>query len=364
MVDTRAPVELLGLTVQELGRAAQALLPGGAGVATAIYRHVLRTGRFEPESFGLKPEHAAAWRREFAVTLPEVVHSAGEPYPVGGEETIKVVLRTPDGMELECVRIPMGEDRFTLCVSSQVGCKLGCRFCETAKMGLLRDLTAAEIVGQVVIARAVLGWSIKNVVFMGMGEPLDNLTEVVQALRVLNDQHGLQFGQQRLRVCTAGVPEGIDRLGALDWKRLDLSISLNAATDEKRSKLMPINKRAPLAELQAALLRYPKRRSFVFGVNYCLLPGLNDSREDARAVAEFCRPLQRVLVNVIPYNPGTGPIARAPTEEEISRFIEWLIEEKLPVRRRWTKGRSVMAACGQLGNLELRRRLRAEAAEG
>jgi 23S rRNA (adenine2503-C2)-methyltransferase len=225
-------------------------------------------------------------------------------------------------------------------------------------MGLLRGLSAAEIVGQLIVTRTQLGWNIRNIVFMGMGEPLDNADEVLQALKVFNDHKGLHYGQQRLRVCTVGIPDGIKRLGALDWKRMDLSISLNATTDEARNHLMPINKRVPLAMLQQALIEYPKRKNFVFGINFCLLPGLNDSREDARRIREFCEPVGRVLVNVIPYNPGSDPLTRTPTEEEIERFIGWLEEEKLAVRRRITKGRSVMAACGQLGNVTLRKKLK------
>jgi 23S rRNA (adenine2503-C2)-methyltransferase len=347
------PADILGFTADEFVREAKARLPRGAGVALKVYRRVILDGCFEPEAFGLKPPQVEAYRAAFFLRLPEVAQVFEEPSEEG-PDTIKAVLRTHDGLEIECVRIPMGGERYTLCVSSQVGCKLACTFCETGRMGLLRDLSASEIVAQLITARAVLGWKIRNIVFMGMGEPLDNPDAVIQALRVLNDHKGLHYGQQRIRVCTVGRPEGIARLGALGWRRMDLSISLNAATDEKRTELMPVNKTVPLRALQDALIAYPKRRNFVFGVNYCLLPGINDTREDARLVAAFCAPVGRVLVNVIPYNPGSAPIARSPSEEEIARFVKWLEEEGLPVRRRITKGRSVMAACGQLGNLELR----------
>jgi 23S rRNA (adenine2503-C2)-methyltransferase len=137
-------------------------------------------------------------------------------------------------------------------------------------------------------------------------------------------------------------------------KRLNLSISLNAANDKLRSELMPINRVTPLSELQNALLSYRPRNNFVLGVNYCLMPGINDAAEHVREVAEFCRPIGRVMVNIIPYNPGNVPIARAPSDEETDAFIHALRDEGLPVRKRITKGRSVMAACGQLGNVELR----------
>ena len=133
---------------------------------------------------------------------------------------------------------------------------------------------------------------------------------------------------------------------------------LNAANDALRRKLMPIHQRYDLDTLKGALSAYRPRSNFALGVNYCLLPGMNDARSDARDVAAFCKPLGRVLVNVIPYNPGNVPLTRAPREEEIDEFIAWLREEGLPVRRRVTKGRSVMAACGQLGNVDLRQRKR------
>jgi 23S rRNA (adenine2503-C2)-methyltransferase len=245
---------------------------------------------------------------------------------------------------------------YTLCLSSQVGCKMGCTFCETGRMGLIRHLTAAEIVAEVVTVRAKLGWSVRNLVFMGMGEALDNADNVIQALKVLTDQRGLHFSQERLTICTAGHAEGLAKLAALGWKRLNLSISLNAANDEARSRIMPVNRKTPLAELQQILAAYPQRRNFTLGVNYCLMPGMNDARQDATDIAAFCQPLGRVLINLIPYNPGNAPLTRAPEEDEIIRFIGWLREENLPVRRRVTKGRSIMAACGQLGNVELRKR--------
>jgi 23S rRNA (adenine2503-C2)-methyltransferase len=140
----------------------------------------------------------------------------------------------------------------------------------------------------------------------------------------------------------------------LGMTRLNLSISLNAANDALRSELMPINRVLPLSQLQATLLEYRPRPNFVLGVNYCLMPDKNDTSEHAREVAEFCRPLGRVMVNVIGYNPGSVPLTRAPSDREVDAFIEQLRSHGLPVRKRITKGRSVMAACGQLGNVELR----------
>ncbi len=346
---------LLGLRAQEVVERARAHLVRGAGVAPQIYREACVRGRFTPAKHGLGQEAQAAWLSHFALELPKIVHQYREPSP-NGRSTVKLVFAGGDGLEFESVLIPMGSGRNTLCVSSQVGCRLGCLFCETGRMGLLRNLEAWEIVSQVVVARAVLGWSVHNIVFMGMGEPLDNPDAVIQALRVLNDDRGLSYGQQKMTICTVGRPEGLLRLAELGWKRLDVSLSLNAGTDALRNRLMPVHKKSSLKAVQEALLRYRPRPKFVFGVNYCLLPGINDTQDDAEAVATFCRPLMPLMLNVIPYNPGTKPVARPPEVHETVRFADRLRALGIPVRRRLTKGQSVMAACGQLGDPEARRR--------
>ena len=379
-------VDILGLTSDAFAAAARFALPKGHGIATQLYPQVMDAGRFALEDFSIAAESAIAWRKHFSVNLLEVASVVEEPGEFG--TTSKAILRTHDGYEIECVRIPMrsarpgsgvrspestvedhetpdpgprtpdGDIDYTLCLSSQVGCKMGCTFCETGRMGLIRHLTAAEIVSQVVTVRAKLGWPVRNLVFMGMGEALDNADNVIQALHVLADKRGLHYSQERITICTAGHAEGLAKLAALNWKRLNLSISLNAANDDARSRVMPVNRKTPLAELQRILAAYPQRKNFTLGVNYCLMPGMNDARQDAADVATFCKPLGRVLVNLIPYNPGNAPLTRAPEEEEIVRFIGWLREDGLPVRRRITKGRSIMAACGQLGNVELRKKPR------
>ena len=348
---SRQPIH--ALTSAELVEQARVRLCTGHGFGRRVYRHAMHQGSIAPAELGLGPRACDAWVEAFSLELPDVVRVQSDPGALG--VTSKVALRLADGLEVEAVSIPMGQGRVTLCVSSQVGCKMGCTFCETGRMGLLRQLRTEEIIGQLLVTKHVLGWPVRNVVFMGMGEALDNADHVLQALRVMNDPGGLAIAQERITICTVGHLAGIARLAAEGMRRLNLSISLNAATDDLRSELMPINRRTDLASLQQALLDYRPRRNFALGVNYCLLPGINDSLDDVRAIADFCAPLGRVLVNVIPYNPGSAPIAAAPDEDEIDRFIGWLRAEGLPVRRRATKGRSVMAACGQLGNPEARR---------
>lgn len=356
------PLELLGLTSEALERAARERVGAGAGIWRSIYREAHLEGRFEPEGHGISAAAVERWRQGFRLGLLHEAARVDESsrHPVDPRETVKVALRTADGLEVESVCIPMSKGRLSLCLSSQVGCRIGCRFCETATLGLLRNLEPHEIVAQVVFARS-MGWNIRNLVFMGMGEPLDNADNLVQALRVLSDPRGLAFGQARMTVCTSGVPEGLARLAELGFRRMGLSFSLNAAVDDKRDRLMPINRRHPLSVMQAALRSYPKREGFVLAVNYCLLPEFNDAPEDAQAVADFVEPLGKVLVNVIPYNPGTKPLTRAPTSDEVDAFVGRLKDLGLAVRERKTKGRSVMAACGQLGNPELRAIRRARA---
>jgi 23S rRNA (adenine2503-C2)-methyltransferase len=229
-------------------------------------------------------------------------------------------------------------------------------------MGRIRNLTAAEIYDQAFLSarlcEEVFDFPLTNIVYMGMGEPLLNYAPVMESIRMITSADGMAWSARRITVSTAGIAKMIRRLGD-EQVKFNLALSLHAADDEKRDRIMPINRRVPLAELQAALVAYPRRPGFVFAVNYCLLPGINDGPEDARAVAAWCAPLGRVLVNVIPYNPGTRPLTRPPTEDEIAAFVAALAAEGVAVRRRVTKGRSVMAACGQLGNVELRKQRRA-----
>jgi len=349
----RVPSDLLGLDLAAFRAELRARGLKAQGLAAEVWVDAMRRGAFEPERAGLVPKVAAAWREAFFLRLPEPRKLVTEDGELGPTE--KAVVALADGAGVEMVRIPMppgpdGEERTTLCVSSQVGCRMGCAFCETGRGGLVRNLAAGEIVGQVLAARLVFGWNVRKLVFMGMGEPLDNFDNLAAALRVLLDSRGPAFSQERITVCTSGLGDGIARLRGLGLKRLGLSVSLNAPDDPTRTRLMRVNKDYPLDALVAALAAYPQRASFVLGVNFCLIPGLNDRPGDAARVAGIVGRLGRALVNVIPYNPGRVPIGRAPTEDEVAAFVAALEAEGVPVRRRATKGRSIMAACGQLGS--------------
>ena len=204
---------------------------------------------------------------------------------------------------------------------------MGCVFCESGRRGFVRDLRPEEIVGQYAAARLTLGWDIGQIVFMGMGEPLDNFEGLAGALAVFLDESGPAFSQDDLTVCTLGLPDGIARLRGLGLKRLNLSVSLNAPDEGLRGELMPATRGVGLEALAAVLALYPQRRNFALAVNYCLIPGRNDGEGAAEGVAAFLRaaaPSGRVVLNLIPYNPGPSPIGRAPTEAEIESFTKRL----------------------------------------
>jgi 23S rRNA (adenine2503-C2)-methyltransferase len=219
-------------------------------------------------------------------------------------------------------------------------------------MGLLRNLTAGEIVAQVTMQRRLS--SVDQIVFQGMGEPLDNLEALLPAMQVLTDPAGLSLAHDRLTVCTVGHVPGIDALRQLGWKRLGLSLSLNSADDDRRADLMPHSVRYSLGDIQASLIAYRQRKNMALGIHWCLLPDINNSARDADQIAQFIKPLGRTFVHVIPFNPGTEPITRAPHEHEIVTFVGMLRDRGIAVRRRITKGRSVMAGCGQLGATQSR----------
>jgi len=374
-------IDILGLTRQAF-EAEAGLGQGRSRALGALYKAVQLEGRFEPGRIGISREAAAGLEARFRLGLLEPVKVVEEEGPLG--VTAKALLRLSDGECIECVRIPAGrapkaagaeaieaagghraaapgavasqagdrEGPATLCISSQVGCRMGCAFCETGRGGLVRNLSAAEIVAELVTVRVLLGWRISNIVFMGMGEPLDNFEPVSGALAVFLDRSGHGFSQESITVCTVGLAEGIGRLRSLGLKRLNLSVSLNAPDDGSRSALMPVDRAVPLAVLAAALAAYPQRRNFALGVNYCLIPGLNDGPGAAEGVAAFlakAAPPGRALVNLIPYNPGSAPIGRAPGEAEIEAFEARLVALGIQVKLRVPRGRGLMAACGQLG---------------
>jgi 23S rRNA (adenine2503-C2)-methyltransferase len=263
----------------------------------------------------------------------------------------RVVLATVDGHRIEAVHMPRAtrNPRTTFCVSSQVGCAMGCTFCATGSMGIRRNLSAGEIVGQVqALMRAhgpATGHSL-NVVFMGMGEPLHNLDHVRRAVEVLCHESGIGMSPNRITVSTSGLVPGIAKLATWPVRPL-LALSLNATTDAQRSRVMPVNRAWGLAALKDALAAFPLRRGEKILLEYVLLRGENDSLEDADRLAEFARGL-RCTVNLIPLNEHARTAHRAPDDAWVSSFFDRVASQGQLVTVRANRGRDVRGACGQL----------------
>lgn len=261
--------------------------------------------------------------------------------------TVKFLLTLPDGAAVESVIIP-DEERTTLCVSSQAGCALGCTFCMTGRLGLARNLTCGEIVGQVLVARDYLwqrGGQLTNIVFMGMGEPLLNFDEVSRALTLILSDHGLSFAWRHVTVSTAGIPEAIARLGS--EFQVNLAVSLNAPDNATRDRIMPVNRKYGLDLLMAALRAYPLKRGRRITLEYVLLSGINDSDDHARALAGLVKGIP-VKINLIPFNPFSGAPFSRPDDRRVLAFQERLIASHLFTVIRKSKGDDIAAACGQL----------------
>jgi 23S rRNA (adenine2503-C2)-methyltransferase len=261
----------------------------------------------------------------------------------------KFLIRLHDGLETETVIIPM-KAGLTLCISSQVGCKMGCTFCQTGRMGLLRNLKVKEITQQLFIARHVLKKSIRNIVFMGMGEPFDNYETVMQAIKVMTDPGGFGLGPRHITVSTSGVVDALDRFTREADPAIHLAVSINAPNDMIRSKIMPVNHKWSMKELKEALIRYVQTGRREILVEYVLLKDLNDSLEHADMLAEYLAHLP-VKINLIPYNAQRRSRFSPPEMEKQEAFFKRLKEKKYQVLLRRHKGRGIMAACGQLGEI-------------
>jgi 23S rRNA (adenine2503-C2)-methyltransferase len=263
--------------------------------------------------------------------------------------TRKLRFRTHDGSAIESVLIPDDKPergKLTLCISSQVGCALDCRFCATATLGFGRHLAAGEIVEQVYHATRIAGRRPSNIVFMGMGEPLHNLAQVSRAFELLLHPWGAGFSPRRITVSTAGVATGIAALGKLK-PAPNLAISLNATTDEVRDELMPVNRKWPLAALLEAARRFPLAHGRRVTFEYVLLGGRNDSAEDAARLPRLLRGIP-CKVNLIPWNPFAGPRFERPAPERVQAFQDALRAGGLAVYIRTPRGDDIDAACGQL----------------
>jgi len=337
---------LVGLLPSELEDLAVALGASryrGRQLATWIYRK----GAHDLEAMtDLPKDFRARLAESHEIALPELERAT--PSQDGSR---KLVFRLSDDRRVSAVLMP-DDGRITLCLSTQVGCGYACAFCLTGTMGLDRNLTAGEIVGQLLAANALLGAEgrVTHVVFMGMGEPLANYASLVAALKIMIDPKlGLAYSPRRLTVSTVGLVSGIDKLGREDLK-VNLAISLHAATDEVRGRIMPINRSWNLEALMAAVKRYPLASRQRLFFEYVMLEDVNDSAEDARALVRLLRGV-KAKVNLIPFNGWDGAAFRRPPLPRILAFQGILLDAGVTTTVRWSKGEDIGAACGQLKEL-------------
>lgn len=286
--------------------------------------------------------------REELKRLAILRHPEVDVVQTSSDGTIKLLLRLEDGALVETVLIPM-KGHYTQCLSTQVGCAMACTFCNTGLMGFERNMSMSEILGQVLAGRRYLQQNnlapLKNLVFMGMGEPLLNLDNLIRSLRTLNNADGLAFPRRRITVSTVGFVKQLDILGKED---LTLpAISLHAPTQELREKIMPKAAKTHLNDLLAAIERYPLRPRERVTYEYLLLGGVNDSLEHARQLVKLLGH-RKCKVNLIAYNPGDEPLYKAPAKDKVLAFEKFLWDKKVSATIRRSMGQDIKAACGQL----------------
>lgn len=347
--------EFLGMNIKELEEfmAANGEAPYRA---RQIYRWVFRKHTSSFYEMSDIPKELKEKLDEIAViSIPRVIRSR-----ISKDGTRKFLFELIDRKRVETVAIPQAWNRakkYTLCLSTQVGCPLGCAFCATGQAGFERNLTGGEILGQLLSAeREVRNRErlhqeervITNLVFMGMGEPLLNLDEVLLAIRLINDEKGINIGQRHITISTAGVVPGIERL-AEEKLQCTLAISLHATTDEIRSQLVPLNRRYPIGEVLKAAGDYADKTGRRITIEYVLLDGINCSPEDARRLAALVKPML-ANVNLIPFNQVAGSAYSRPHEYVAQQFLSVLENDGVNVTLREEMGSDIEAACGQLKN--------------
>ncbi|HEY5975067.1 MAG TPA: 23S rRNA (adenine(2503)-C(2))-methyltransferase RlmN [Geobacteraceae bacterium] len=344
--------------------------------ATQIFKWIYQR---DASSFEEMTNLSKLLREELTATAT-ISNLQPETVEMGSDGTRKYLFNLGDGNGVEAVLIPI-EGRNTLCISSQAGCAMACEFCLTGTFKLARNLTTAEIVNQIMAVRQDLARNplqppvqangpadlddsdeedstqppggIRNIVMMGMGEPLHNLDNVIPAIRIMIDGNGLQFSNRRVTVSTCGLVPEMERLGR-EVPNVNLAVSLNATTDELRDRIMPVNRRYPIRELLAACKAFPLpgRRKVTF--EYVMLGGVNDSLEDAKRLLRLISDIPN-KVNLIPFNEHEGCGFKSPTRAAIDAFHRYLVDRHVTVITRDSRGGDISAACGQLkGKLESR----------
>ncbi len=335
------PVRILGMTYAELeGWLVEHLgqKPFRAGqIFTWLH---LRRGVSFSGMTSLSKELRARLDSEAVITVPELSRRAEAP-----DGTVKFLLSLPGGPS-ESVLIP-DPPRFTACLSTQYGCRMGCRFCMTGTAGFHGNMTPDEIVAQLYSMADTSPERISNVVLMGMGEPMDNWESVSRALDIISDERGICIGQRKITISTVGIPGGVKKL--IDLRRqYGLAVSLHSAREETRSRIIPAAGALPLHRLREDMLAYTAATGRRVTLEYCLISGVNDSIEEARALAEYSRGLP-CKINLLVYNPVPGLEWERPGEKTVAEFTEYLYPRCQAVTLRRSRGGDVAGACGQLG---------------
>jgi len=335
-------IDLKGLTPKEIDRFCSDELgqrPGqGLRVAVLLFRK-----RIEDldEMTGLNRVFREALKRSCSISTLDVERDERSE-----DGTRKLLYRLSDDNTVEGVLIP-GPGRLTLCVSTQVGCASGCAFCLTGSGGLVRNLTGAEIVNQVFAARKIAGAAITNIVLMGTGEPLSNYEAVRSFVQTVTDRNGMGFSNKKVTVSTCGLATAIERMADDPEMDASLAVSLNAATDELRDRIMPVNRTYPIARLMQALHYYCAKTANTVTIEYALLKGLNDSDSDTARLMELLRGLP-CMINVLMFNPFPGAAIERPDEKRVYAFRNILLNNGFVAVVRNSRGKDINAACGQL----------------
>jgi 23S rRNA (adenine2503-C2)-methyltransferase len=316
--------------------------------AKLLYNWHYKKKRIDPCTHNLALDTIALIDKQFHFQLPSIVQTQ-----FADDKTVKFLVELTDGEKIEMVLIPF-QNKYTLCLSTQVGCAMKCSFCYTGTQGLKRNLACEEIIGQFIIADRWLSENrpdegkLRNIVFMGQGEPLHNFDAVKKSCEILLDQHGASLGAQRITISTAGYLPGL-----LRWKDempgVNIALSLHSVDDEKRSKLIPINHKYPLAQIMEVINSLPLARKQYVIFEYLLIDEFNDSEEDALKLGQYLDK-SRSIVNLIPYNPIPNSHFKRPSDEKVDAFKAILDAQKIPALIRGTKGDSILAACGQLNS--------------
>ncbi len=351
MISAQSPevINFLDLTPEEFHKAIQELGQSKFR-ATQILDWVYDKNIYDfQEMLNLSKDLRTLLKQRFRLFLPKVIESFKS-----ADGSVKFLLELWDNSRIEMILMP-SEKSATLCISSQVGCSRKCKFCATGKLGLTRNLLTSEIIGQILLARKYIkNRKLTNVVFMGMGEPLDNYENVVQAVRIMTHEKAINLSSRKITISTSGVIPKIKLLANEDIK-VKLAVSLNAVIDSKRNEIMPINKIFPLADLKKTLLDFRHSTAYKVTYEYVMIKKFNIGNDDVRALLKFLGD-QSCKLNLIAWNPVEGLDYEAPNEKEIEEFKAKLAQLQCPIIQRDSRGNDINGACGQLAGKNIERK--------